>query len=152
MSHVGAALLTLAVGLVAGVAHAKDCVGLSKILHDQPPSVLANATQTFMAMFAKDELSSDNCASLVSVADKIINRKRTGGRKLEGDKPLNVAEAQANLDKALRDPAIRTRVEKLQQQLSDENTRLILEAAIMDEEGYYSARDLLIQQVMQRAK
>lgn len=46
MRRVGATLLTLAVGLVAGVAHAKDCVGLSKILQDQPPGVVANATQT----------------------------------------------------------------------------------------------------------
>jgi hypothetical protein len=92
------------------------------------------------------------CGSISTVVAKIINRNRTSGRKLEDDKPLNLAEAQKNLAAAMRDPNVRRRIEQSRRNIQDENLRLVYEAAILDEEGYYHARDLRVQQLSERVK
>jgi hypothetical protein len=134
------------------LGHTANCEGLSKIVKSGALSTMDDVLKTALVMFTKNADPPADCNSLAAVADKIINRKKTGGRRLEQDKPLNVAEAQANLDKALQDPAIRARVEKLKTEVADENARLVYQAAVMDEEGYYGARDLLIQQLLQRTQ
>ena len=135
---------------LVAVAYAGDeCVGLSNILKDAPRKV------SFFEMVAsaiKTDSDGAGCSSLTSVMDKVIHRNRTSGRRLENEKPLNIRDAEANLAAALRTPAILARLEKLKQQVPDEKVRLYLEAAILDEEGYYNARELRIQQLMEKIK
>ena len=131
-----------ALSLVAGQVHAEECVGLSKILK--------GAATELSQIFSKSPNGVASFASVTVVADKIINRKKTGGRKLEEDKPLDVKVAQANLDAALKSPEVKARLEKARKDIPDEKQRLAYEASILDEEGYYSARELKIQQLLQR--
>ena len=90
------------------------------------------------------------CASLASVLNKLASRGKTGGRRLEDEKPLDPLQAQAELQKALSDPEIRARLEKIREDVQDEDARLVYEAAILDEEGYYDARELKIQQLQRK--
>ena len=90
------------------------------------------------------------CDSLRSVLSKLSSDQRIGGRKLEDDKPFDEAAAQKDLEAARRDPNIRSRIEKIRRQVADENARLALEAAVMDEAGHYGGRELLIRQLRQR--
>lgn len=135
---------------LVAVAYAGDeCVGLSNILKDAPRKV------SFFEMVAsaiKTDSEGASCSSLTSVMDKVIHRNRTSGRRLENEKPLNITDAEANLAAALRTPAISARLAKLKQEVPDEKVRLYLEAAILDEEGYYNARELRIQQLMEKIK
>jgi hypothetical protein len=92
-----------------------------------------------------------SCGSLTTVWGKITRQGKTGGRQLEKDRPLNVAEAEANLATALKNPVVRERLDRVAMEVDDPGARLVYEAAILDEEGFYAARDLKIQQ-LQAAK
>jgi hypothetical protein len=131
-----------------GLVEANSCVGLDKVKVSDTKSVFAN----IKAAIRRDAADRAACGSLASVLDKAIRRNKIGGRQLETDRPLDVKQAQANLEAAYRDPAISSRLEQVAQEVQDENVRLVYEAAILDEEGYYSARELKIEQLLQRAK
>lgn len=125
----------------------EECVGLSNIVKDKSSSgTLLQSLTTWLNGNTAD------CSSLTSVADKLIHRDKTSGKRLEKEKPFDPKEADANLKTALADPAIKARLNKLKQAVPDENGRLFLEAAIFDEEGYYPARELRIQQLLEKMK
>ena len=63
---------------------------------------------------------------------------------------MDLKKAQANLEAALKDPAIKARIDKARADIKDENVLLAYEAAVFDDEGYYDARELKIQQLLQR--
>jgi hypothetical protein len=140
--HVKNALYLLAaVILSSSVAEAGEpCVGLVELqryLH----AAQSNAGAPSVA-----------CGSLSLVIARLINGSRKSGRRLEDDQPLNVPDAQSNLNSALRDAGIRRRIEQMRREVTEENMRLAYEAAILDEEGYYMARDLRIMQLADRVK
>ncbi|MNE85769.1 hypothetical protein D3C80_1828040 [compost metagenome] len=81
-----------------------------------------------------------------------MNTGRTGGRKLEEDRPYNPSQAQANYAQAQADPDVRQRLDAVGKEVSDGNLRLLYQAAILDEEGYYGARDMLVRQLRQQLK
>ena len=89
------------------------------------------------------------CDSLASVFSSLVHGKRSGGRKLEEDRPLDPAKAQENLDQALQQSEVRSQFDELQQE-PDEDLRLLYEAAVLDAEGYYDARELIIEKLRQR--
>jgi hypothetical protein len=132
--------LTLVALLLAAssIATAQDCKGLQ----DLPP----------YAQQFKDDQEQTDCGSFMSVLYRLFNTSKTGGRKLEEDRPFNAQAAQADLAKAQADPEVRPRLEKIRQQIADPTRRLVYEAAVLDEEGYYSARDLRINQLKQQLK
>lgn len=115
---------------------------------DLPDTQLRGLT---IQQIAKDPEQSE-CSALVSVFDLLANDPKPGGRKLEENRPFNPQAAQADLAKAQADPEVRQRLDKVRKQISDPNRRLLYEAAILDEEGYYSARDLRINQLKQQLK
>jgi hypothetical protein len=115
------------------LGHAAECVGLAPEVSKQDSTLAA-------------------CSSLTSVWAKVTKQKKVGGRQLEKERPLNPAEAQANLAAAQKDPAIRARLERAAKEIADPIVRLVYEAAILDEEGFYAARDLKIQQLQQAQK
>ncbi|MDB6142214.1 MAG: hypothetical protein JWP80_1258, partial [Pseudomonas sp.] len=92
------ATLYLAAVLLWGSATAfgEECRGLLAI----NPQLASNAEQV-------------DCGSLTTVMDSVVNSKKTGGRKLEEDKPYDPAAAQANLVKAQADPDVRKRLDKI---------------------------------------
>lgn len=129
-----------------GLAQAEGCPNIARINSTGASVALKALYEAFIDAPARGAA----CGSLTSVLNKIGNRGKTGGRRLENDKPLDPKEAQANLDAALKDPEIRIRMDKVRNETTDENTRLVYEAAILDEEGYYNARELIIQRLRQK--
>jgi hypothetical protein len=131
-------LLLLLAYLCSGSARAAECVGVVEL-----QKALSTQVSSFFSSLV-------GCGSLTTVVKRIMSRNRTSGRRLEEEQPLNMQEAQANLNAAVKDPAVRRKLEQARREISDEKTRLAYEAAIFDEEGYYSARDLRIQQLSER--
>jgi hypothetical protein len=123
-------------------ADAQNCRGLLDI-----PATASSALAEFIKSFSDTKAA---CGSVKVVLSRVVSREKTGGRKLEPDKPLDMKKAQANLEAALKDPEIKARVDKARAEITDENVLLAYEAAVFDEEGYYDARDLKIQQLQQR--
>ncbi|SCX61366.1 hypothetical protein [Nitrosospira sp. Nsp1] len=132
-----------------------SCTGLAQAeICSLKPS--GNSTSRFKALTALYEAVSRAqsheapCGSLAAVLHKLPHRSVDGGRRLEKDKLFDPAEAQANMDLALQDPEIRSRIEHIRREIEDENVRLVYEAAIYDDEGYYDARELIIQRLRQK--
>ncbi len=127
-----------------GGAQAKDCPGADSA--GGPPFF-----STLMGAMQRNPPPNEvDCNSVLTVIGKVKRSDKVGGRKLEKDKPFDPVEAQANLDSALQDPEIRTRIEKIRSEIKDEDVRLVYEAATFDEEGYYDARELIIQRLRQK--
>ena len=142
-------LAILAMVMVKFTYAGDDCVGLSKVL---PATPLQKSFIEAVIDLWKSNPDKASCSSYASVADAAINGNKISGRRLEDKKELNIAQAQANLDKALADPAIRKRIEAVNEQVSDDKVRMYLEAVILDEEGFYGARNLRIKQLGDKLK
>lgn len=145
--HVCAATLLL----VSTCAIGQDCRGLNALQSEGGISSTNPLQQIIKAIIGDNKARAD-CGSLTSVLDSVVNTRKTGGRKLEEDRPFNSGEAQANLAEAQGDPAVSQRLQQVRKEVPDSNQRLVYEAAILDEEGYYSARDLRIRQLQQQLK
>lgn len=130
--------------LAPGFAYSSDCTGN---LTDQR-SLPGNLIAALRPVRSGGDMPA--CDSLRAVLGKLSHGERTGGRKLEGDRPFDEAAALKDLEAARRDPPIRNRIEKIRREVVDENARLALEAAVMDEEGHYGGRELLIRQLRQK--
>ena len=140
------AVLVFMVNIVPiGLAGAAECVGLAAIGGGALGAGVQDASKKGGPPLA-------DCGSLTSVLKKVARQGKVGGRQLEKDRPLNVAEAEANLAAARRNPALRRRLERVAAEVQDPAVRLAYEAAVLDEEGFYAARDLKIQQLQQAAK
>ncbi|MNZ60752.1 hypothetical protein D3C78_788270 [compost metagenome] len=131
--------------LVTGNTYA-ECRGLSDL---QSSSA---AAEELSRLTKTDSSPPTDCGTLASVWHSLMNTGRTGGRKLEEDRPYNASEAQANYAKAQSDPEVRQRLDQVGKEVSNGNLRLLYQAAILDEEGYYSARDMLVRQLRQQLK
>ncbi|MBZ9781681.1 hypothetical protein K9857_08965 [Pseudomonas sp. REP124] len=131
--------------MTAVPAMAQQCQGLQDLNHSS--GVLDNILQ----LIWKDKEQAE-CGSLTSVLGRVTNTRKVGGRKLEEDRPFNPQAAQADLAKAQSDPEVRSRLDKVRKEVSDPTLRMVYEAAILDEEGFYSARDLRINQIKQQVK
>lgn len=136
-------LLLLLLGAASG-AGARECSGLLD-LHRQ--SAMAVKIQS---AYGGSGQTLPGCSSSRSVLAKLMGDVKRGGTNLEPEKPFDPVTAQANLQEAMNDPEIKKRVAELQGEIKDEDTRLFFEAALFDEEGFYGARDLRIQQLQQR--
>lgn len=144
-------LLIIAVLLAVPATYGADsCVGLTKALNQADKKVSDNLMGSLKLLF--NVTVAEDCGSLATVLDRVSNRKRTGGRRLEDDKPLDVAAAQADLDEAMKNEEIRARVEKARATLADETATMLYQATILDSEGHYAARDLIVSQLIERAK
>ena len=124
-------------------AQCRGLAALSGISKDQLRSSMTSLQEAAKA-------GGPACGSFLSVVMKLMNRDVTAGRRLEKDRPFNPAAAQANLEKALRDPEVRKRIDALRREVPDETVRLLHEAVVFDDEGYYDARELRIQQLRRR--
>lgn len=137
-------VVALTVSSLSLPVHAQKCIGLLDI------EVRAGASHALVAFIKSFAASKPPCGSGKAVLSRVVSRDKTGGRKLEPEKPLDSRKAQANLDAALKDPGIKARIDQARAEISDENVLLAHEAAILDDEGYYDARELKIQQLLQR--
>ncbi|NJO13094.1 MAG: hypothetical protein HC872_06095 [Gammaproteobacteria bacterium] len=136
----------LALLLACSATQATECVGLIENLKQE------SREQSGWRAMLSQLLDGQHCSSARTVLDKYRNRKVVAGRKLEDDKPLDVAAAQANLDQALADPAISDLFAKARAATSDEIALTLYQATILDAEGYYLARDLLVRRLSEKGK
>jgi hypothetical protein len=91
----------------------------------------------------------DACESLALVLNSVLVQKGSGGRRLEEDVPLKVKSAGEDLKSAQQDSEIRVQFDFAETNFTDERIQLIYKAAILDAEGYYAGRDLLVQNTKQ---
>lgn len=129
--------LSLLLAACFSLAHAADCVVPAQIKVAQGNTM----AQAFNAVFTAAPAKGVDCGSIASVWQKLALRGKTGGRKLEADAPLDMNEARRQLQQAQRDPAISARLAAVQRNTSNPVELAILQAAILDEEGLYTARD-----------
>lgn len=135
-------IVLLALCIASLPAAAQKCQGLLE--------ARAAASGAIQALYDALVKSDAACGSIKLIMSRVASRERTGGRKLEPDRPLDVPKAQANLDAALREPAVKARIDKARNDIADESARLAYEAVVFDEEGFYGARDLRLSQLQQR--
>ena len=143
MKRFAASILLIAAATAAHAQSAKEeCRGIAKFQNI--------ASQLHAA--APERVEAAVCLSLATVFERITNNKRGGGKRLEDDKPLDIVAAQAELDEAMKDDSIRTRIEEIQKTQPSVNSQLLYEAALLDSESFYAARDLIISKLVQSAK
>ncbi len=133
---------------MTGLYAEEQCEGLTKLKEARGQSD-KDFFSSLITWWTADKV---DCGSVSSVVAKVVHHNQTSGKRLEKEKPFDPKEAEANLSTALADPAIQARFNKLSQAVTDENGRLFLEAAILDEEGYYPARELRIRQLLEKMK
>jgi hypothetical protein len=93
-------------------------------------------------------IAGSQCSSVLRVLAELQNGKRSGGRKLN-DKPLDVAAAQKELVAARADTQFTARLNAALSGVSDPNARKVVEAAVLDDLGYFGARELLVGELFQ---
>ncbi len=86
------------------------------------------------------------CTSIGKVLGRMMAGRKAGGRKLEEDKPLDLAAAERERQTALADPELRADLAALTWQEADPARRAVLEAAVFHDFGHYQARDLALRQ------
>jgi hypothetical protein len=91
--------------------------------------------------------SGPQCAQLARVVAQLQGRSVSGGRKLHGDKPLDQQAARQELQAARADAQFMRKLDIAAEGVTDPTARLAVEAALLDDEGYFSARQLLIDEI-----
>jgi hypothetical protein len=90
------------------------------------------------------------CNSLKAVVTRLFNTSKAGGRKLEADRPLDLAAAEQQRQAALADPTFKAELSPLLAVEADPVRRQLLEAALLHDFGHFLARDLLLRQLGSR--
>lgn len=93
-------------------------------------------------------LTGTHCSAVVKVLAQLQATKKPGGRKLHEGKPLDRAAAQAELLKARSDPDFTSKLTAVSEGVTDPTGRLVVEAALLDDEGYFAARQLLMEDIL----
>lgn len=89
---------------------------------------------------------SASCNSLQNVLRRLAGTSTSAGKKLEGDKPLDVAAATRERQQAHADPEFAKALQEAQAPESDALRRLVLEAALLEEFGHFAARELVLRE------
>lgn len=93
-------------------------------------------------------LTGTHCSAVIKVLAQLQATKKPGGRKLHEGKPLDRAAAQAELLKARSDPDFTRKLTAVSEGVTDPTGRLVVEAALLDDEGYFAARQLLMEDIL----
>jgi hypothetical protein len=156
-SSVAAVLLCVAALSAAYGENDNACTGLEAALllpkGKLPPQVVDRIRAMARSMAAQDVPVGVSCSALDKVLGRLAHGSRPAGKKLEDDKPLDIAAAQAELDSALQqDPELKAHMDTLRSAVADEQARLIYEAALLQSNNLYGARDMRLQQFLKQAK
>lgn len=154
------ATILICIAAATSPAHGENdnaCTGLEAALPqpkgDLPESVVKRIRIMARSMEAQAVPMGVSCSGLEKVLGRLVHGSRQAGKKLEDDKPLDVVAAQAELDQALQqDPELKSHLDALRSAVTDEQARMILEAALLQSNNLYGARDLRLQQFIKQAK
>jgi len=144
-------VLCLIVISIAGAhaVRAEACDGLEKFaLAKQESNEASGFLARIKAVFAST--AGVDCASLRVALTGVVDGRITGGRKLEPPTALDRAAAQADVASALQIPGVREKIDNIEKNVTDEDVRLLFEAAVFDDAGSYDARDLRIAQLREK--
>ena len=112
---------------------------------DLPAQLQAAQTNSlvraFRSVFLGAAAKGIDCGSIASVWQKVALSTKTGGRKLEANAPLDINVARQQWEGALRDKTVAARLNAAASGTESAAEVAIYQAAILDEEGLYSARD-----------
>ena len=155
-----AATILLGVAVATAAAYGANdnaCTGLEAAMLQPkgglPESVVKRMRIMATNMAAQDIPTGVSCSALGKVFGRLAHGSRPAGKRLEDDKPLDVAAAQAELDQALQqDPELKAQLEAVRSAVTDEEERLLYEAALLQSNNLYGARDLRLQQFIKQAK
>jgi hypothetical protein len=142
--------------LLSGHAISAGCDGLAaKVKAKEKQTKDSNETHFFAKLAVFLDLADPipenvDCSSVVVAVQSLVNESRTGGRRLEPNAGLDRAAAQIEVDSALQKPQVQQAIEAIHHKYSDEEVRLLMEAAVFDEDGSYAARDLRLAQLREK--
>lgn len=129
--------LALAMPAIAAPDVKQDC-DVARVKADlaaPPPGVLASLAAPW---------KTTNCSALLRILRMAGGAPVSGGRKLENDKPLDVAAAERELAQARADNSVAAELATELEGETDPVRRMLLEAAVLQDNGLYLARDLLV--------
>lgn len=138
-----AAVLCIAGACLVPFAGRADTAGTSCLKGKQAEAV--RSSSLFDAL--KSALNGPQCAGLVKVLTKLQASAVPGGRKLKEARPLDRAAAQAELAKARSDPEFTRLLASASQGVTDPTGRMVVEAALLDDQGYFDAHQLLMEDI-----
>lgn len=154
------ATILLCVAVCAATAYGENdnaCTGLEAALlqpkGNLPPRVVERIRAMARSMQAQAVPMGMACSDLGKVLGRLVHGSRQAGKKLEDDKPLDIAAAQAEIDQALQqDPELKAHLDALRSTVTDEQERMLYEAALLQSNNLYGARDLRLRQFIEQAK
>lgn len=135
-----------------GQAVAQSSTGAADSEKKQPSCVSGPAaeklrsSQFFQAVW--DAFRGPQCANVVRVLSELQSKPVAGGRKLH-DKPFDRAAAQKELQAARADSEFVAKLGPALQGISDANARKVVEAAVLEDLGFFGARQLLMEELAQ---
>lgn len=140
---------------VAALAHSADMpapVAAKVATASAPAAVSCDARTTLTRLQATNfdaafSMSPGVCNSLKAVVARLFNTSRAGGRKLESDRPLDLAAAEQQRQAALADPNFKAELDPMLAAEADPLRRQLLEAALLHDFGHFLARDLVLRQL-----
>jgi hypothetical protein len=132
----------------ASAAHAADA-GSTKPDQTPPCIKAADAPRLRTSGFWEavyEAFNGPQCQSVVRVLMQLQDGKKEGGRKLH-DKPLNKAAAEKELAEARADPDFKAQLDAALRGVNEPAGRRIVEAAVLEDLGYFGARELLVNEL-----
>jgi hypothetical protein len=97
--------------------------------------------QVFLSLFVGASGKGIDCGSIASLWYHTTEGGKPRGRKLEPAGKLDVAAAQSEWQQAQADPNIGPRLAELQKTTTDPTQLVLYQAALLDQERKYLARD-----------
>lgn len=158
-------LHTLAVTMLVAVAsittaygeNDNACTGLEAGLlapkGNLPPAVVERIRTMARRMETMSVPTGLACSDLGKVLGRLVNGSAPGGKRLHDEQPLDIVAAQAELEQALQhNPELKAQLDALRGSVTDDQERMLFEAALLQSNNLYGARDLRLQQFIARAK
>ena len=150
-------MLAVAASPLAHGENVNACTGLESSLvrpsKNLPPNVIGRIRAMARRMETLSLPTGTSCSALSKVLARLMYGSATAGFKLEDQAALDVASAQTELDQALQQSAqLKSQLESLRASVADEQDRLIYEAALLQSNDMFGARDLRLQQFIQQTK
>jgi hypothetical protein len=110
-------------------------------------SISESLPKTLLEKLSKG-FTTGSCVNVRAVVVLLSQQKRKAGRELEPDRPLDRKAAEAELAKANQDAEYVAALKKDVDAEPDPTRRLVLQAAWLNEFGFFKARDYVLTQVV----
>lgn len=150
-------VFTVAIPILAYAENGNACTGLEASLANPKGDLPKSVVERIRAMARRMEMLSlptgVGCSDLRKILRRLAHGGTRGGKRLEDDKPLDVAAAQTELQQALQqNPELKAQLDELPSAVADDRERMLCEAALLQSNNLYGPRDLLLHQFIEQAK